>query len=378
MMMKKIYTIAILALVISSCSSGKKAYERGDYYDAVIKSIERLRSNPDNKKARQTLKAAYPDAVETLTAEIDNLLNSNQAFKYAAIVDKYEKINSMADEIRRSPGARTLNLKIAEYPAQLSAAREKAALEAYQAAELLLKRGDRISAREAYYLFENAYKYQTNYRDVRDKMDQARILATLIVVVDNIPVPGLYKINSEFFHNQIVSYLDERLSDQFVLFAGAEEAEQIGRADHILVMQFDEFVVGSTREKDVVKDLVSKDSVKVGTANIEGRKVDVYDKVKAKYTLHTRELSSSGILDVKIFDAATKKLLNNKKFPGQYVWGTEWASFNGDERALNPEQLKLSRRKPAMPPPPQELFMEFTRPIFDQTKSYLYNFYRNF
>ncbi len=368
----------MFALVMSSCSSGKKSFERGNYYDAVIKSIHRLRSNPDNKKAKQTLKAAYPFALETLTTEIDNLLNSNEQFKYAGIVERYDKINAMADEIRHSPGARSLKLDIKEYTTQLTGAREKAALEAYQAADVLLKNGDRLSAREAFYLYENANQYMANYRDTKEKMDIARELATLAVIVESISVPGLYKINSELFHNQIISYLSEKLNNNFILLLNPEEAKQFGRADHILVMQFDNFVVGVTHDKEVEKNLVSKDSVKVGSATISGQKVDVFDKVKASYTIYTREVISSGILDVKIVDAVSNKVLNNKKFPGEFVWGTKWSAYNGDKRALNAEQLKLSKRKPAMPPPPQELFLEFTKPIYDQTRSYLYNFYRQY
>ena len=374
----KFSLILFLILGMVSCSSGKKSFQRGNYYDAVIKAVERLRSSPDNKKARQTLKDAYPYAVETLTTEIGNLLNSNEQFKYAGIVERYEKINSMADEIRRSPAARSLNLDIKDYSSQLSGAKEKAALESYQAADVLLEKGDRLSAREAFYMYENVNTYIPGYRDVDKKMDLARDLATLVVVVEEISVPGLYKINSDFFHNQIVTNLSDRLGNNFIEFVGPDEAGQFGHADHILKMQFDDFVVGATHDKEVIKNLTSKDSVKVGTANVEGKKVDVYDKVKATYTLHTREVNSSGILDVKIVDAITNKLVNNKKFPGQYVWGTDWSSYNGDKRALSAEQLKLTRQRPAAPPPPQELFLEFTKPIYDQTRSFLYNFYRQY
>lgn len=376
MIKNKIIILLVLSAIVSSCSTGKKSFERGNYYEAVIKSIERLRSNPDNKKARQTLKDAYPLAVETLTTEIDILLNSNERFRYAGIVDRYEKINSMAKEIRRSPAARSIKLDIREYITQLTGAKEKAATESYEAAGILLNKGDRESAKEAYYLYENANQYVNNFKDANSKMDIAREVATLVIVVENISVPGLYKINSEFFQNQIISYLAVKQSNNFILFLNSKEAREMNRVDQVIIMQFDNFVVGSTRDKEVIKDLVSKDSVKVGSATIDGRKVDVFDKVKASYSVHTRELISSGILDVKIIDAISEKLLGNKKFPGKFVWGTEWASYNGDKRALNAQQLKLSKRKPPLPPPPQDLFLEFTKPIFDQTKSYLNNYYR--
>lgn len=368
--------LLFFTLILSSCSSGKKSFERGDYYEAVVKAIERLRSNPDNKNARQTLKNAYPYAVETLTTEIDNLLKSNEQFKYAGIVDRYVKINSMADEIRRSPAARSLKLDIKEYTSQLTGAREKAATEAYDAAEILLKKGSREAAKEAYFLFENANRYVNNFRDALAKMDIARENATLVVVVEDIAVPGLYKLNSEFFQNQIISYLENRQADNFILFLNSTEAKDFNRVDQVILMQFDNFVVGSSHDKEVTKELISRDSVKVGSATIEGKKVDVFDKVKANYTIYTRELISSGVLDVKIIDAISDKLIGNKKFPGQYVWRTEWAGYNGDKRALNDQQLKLSTIKPQFPPSPQVLFSEFTKPIYTQTINFLNNYYR--
>jgi hypothetical protein len=344
----------------------------------VIKAIERLRSNPDNKNARQTLKDAYPLAIETLTSEIDNLLVGNEPFKYAGIVERYERINSMADEVRHSPAARSLKLDIREYPVQLSEAKKKAAEEAYQAAENLLSRRDRNSAREAYYLYEKAFLYVKDYKDTLEKMEQAENLATMFVVVEDIPVPGLYKLNSDFFQSQIIAHLSDKHAKNFIVFVDQEESKNLERVDQVVMMQFDDFIIGSTKDKEVVKELTSKDSVKVGTATVDGRKVDVYDRVKASFSLHTRQVISSGLLDVKVIDVATEKLLANQKFPGEYGWVTEWASYNGDKRALNNEQLKLSRKKPLMPPPPQDLFLEFTKPMFNQTSSFLNSFYRKY
>jgi len=45
-MMRTILTWMILGIFLFSCSTGKKAYERGDYYAATLKAVNRLRSNP--------------------------------------------------------------------------------------------------------------------------------------------------------------------------------------------------------------------------------------------------------------------------------------------------------------------------------------------
>jgi hypothetical protein len=44
---------------------------------------------------------------------------------------------------------------------------------------------------------------------------------------------------------------------------------------------------------------------------------------------------------------------------------TQWGTLNGDERALTPEQIKLCSLRD-VPPPPQDLFVAFTQPIYGQ------------
>jgi hypothetical protein len=143
-------------------------------------------------------------------------------------------------------------------------------------------------------------------------------------------------------------------------------------------MNFDEFVIGQMYDKESVKEY-SRDSVEVGTVKLDDGSVKkVYGTVKAKLTTYRREVSSQGVLDVSIEDFSLNRIISQRKFSGQYVWFTEWATFNGDERALNYDQLTLCNRKPAFPPPPQDLFVEFTRPIYNQVTPFLRDFYENY
>ena len=62
--MKQIfYAYMVTVLVLSACSSGKSTFEHGNYYEAVIVSVNRLRKNDDHKKSVETLQQAYPLAV---------------------------------------------------------------------------------------------------------------------------------------------------------------------------------------------------------------------------------------------------------------------------------------------------------------------------
>ena len=66
-----------------------------------------------------------------------------------------------------------------------------------------------------------------------------------------------------------------------------------------------------------------------------------------------------------------------EKFPGEFVWVNKWGSFNGDERALTREQINIANQRPMQPPPPQNLFIEFCKPIYGQMRSKVESYYSN-
>jgi len=378
--MKSIHQACIvvaISVLFSGCMTGKKALQEGNYTEAVTKAVERLRENPGSKQSTATLKQAYPLAIRTATEEIEQLLRSQDPRKYAGVADRYEALNRLADEIRHCPAALEIINRPEVFGDELAAAREKAAPEAYDAGMNQLKLGTRPAAREAYYLFLDADRFIPGFQDVRDKIIQAKTDATLKVVVEQIPVRGRFQISSEYFYDQVFSFLSSGIKQEFVEFYSPKEAETLRNVDEILVMEFDDFIVGATNDKDSEKEYTSKDSVKVGTATVNGQKVEVYDRVKAKLTTHRREVISTGTLVVQIIKSGTEKPLASRKFPGTFTWVMEWANYNGDERALTTQQIGLCKIKPVSPPPPQELFLEFTRPIFDQLKSFLHNYYKN-
>lgn len=374
----KFFSVTLLAaLFLISCNTGKKALQQGNYSEAVLQAVQRLRDNPESKKSAETLNKAYPLAISTFKTEIEQLLKSQDPYKYAGITQRYESMNKMADEIRHCPAALKVVRDPESFAEQAAGARQKAAPEAYDAGMSLLKIGTRASAKDAYYQFINADRFIPGFQDVKQKIEQARFDATLKVVVEQVPVPGRYKLSSGFFYDQVYNLLAKSSKQEFVAFYDPAAAKQLAYVDEILGMEFDDFNVGSTYDKDTEKEYTSADSVKTGSATINGKKVDVFDRVKAKLTVHRREVVSTGVLLVQIVDAKTNKPKETRKFPGTYTWYCEWANYNGDSRALTKQQLDLCQRKPTLPPPPQDLFLEFTKPIYEQVKVFLRNYYAN-
>ena len=121
----KLPWLACLATIIalSACSSGKSAFEHGNYYEAVITSVNRLRKNDDHKKSVETLRQAYPMAVTFYEDRAKTSIASNAEFKWSAVVESYATINVMYEEIRRSPGALKVIPNPVNYYAKLDEAK---------------------------------------------------------------------------------------------------------------------------------------------------------------------------------------------------------------------------------------------------------------
>jgi hypothetical protein len=381
-MKKIIYTLLIC--LVYACSTGKAALQQGNYEEAVIKAVNRLRSSPDNDNARQTLLQAYPLALNWNKANIDRMKYSNEKFKWESIAQSYDNLNRLYDEIMRCPACLQLIPQPSSYLNEGNEARNAAAAERYETADRLLQDNprNRLAAKEALRHFATAENLLPNYRDTRKKMEEARFLATLKIVVEQVPVASrFYQLSDEFFRNKIYQYINTNpRMNEFVRFYTPQEAQIQGltQPDQVVRLQFDDFVVGETLMTANTETITSKDSVKVGEVKVEGKKIDVFNKVTAKLTINRKTVSSKGLLDMKIIDPYTNTVIHQDKMMGEFVWFSEWGNFNGDERALTTQQKQICNRREVPPPPPQDLFIEFCKPLHDQATNKIRNFYRNY
>ncbi len=441
--MKK-FSIIILIIVIAGqwgCNSSKKSFESGNYYSSVMQSVSKLRKNPKHKKSIEILSQAYPMGVDYYKAQVNRMKSSQDRFKNGKIVDSYKMLNNMHDAIQKSPGA----LQVIPYPEdfynQLKFHTQEAAAERYTAGQESLAMGSRPYAIQAYEHFIQSDLYFPGYKDVREKIEEAKYFATLKVLVDQVPVPSMKAgLSAQFFQDQIEQFLFNYNDNEFIRFYSMRD-ENLKDPDQILVFQFDDFVVGQVNNQERIIE-TSKDSVviaripkssvqaatpveqkivichtpnpnsnakqtievsvsalqahldhgdKIGpcdgyTGNLgkssgvnvpKEEYINVYGTVKAKFTENTREVISRGLLSMRIMDAKSNTVVLHEKFPGEFIWVNKWGNFNGDERALTREQLNIANQEAMQPPPPQHLFIEFCKPIYGQVKSKVQQYYNN-
>ncbi len=367
----------ILLLIISACSSGKKALRQGDYYEATLKAVDRLRQSPSNRKARQTLGEAYYRAVEENLRMTRTLDTKTNPLNWEKIAESYERINKMGNEIRRSPAALRVVKNPKSYLTEEVQAKNKAAEALYNEGVRAMALNTREDAKKAYYHFVKADRWVKGYKDVTTQIPNAKQAATLKVLVQPIQVPNSFGLGRDFVQSQVMEYLNtNRRMNEFVAFYLSWENPNYCCADQLLMMSFDGFTVGQIFQKE--KTITAVDSVRRTIRLDDGSSKTITDAVKADYTHHEQYVVSNGLLDVRVIDAKTNRILMQDKYPGEFVWRNEWGTYQGDKRALDNDQEKAIRVRPVAPPPPQNLFVELFKPIYDQLTGNMRRFYNRY
>lgn len=373
-MKPKIYLFVLaIAALFNACSSGKRQLQRGDYDEAVWASIKRLRQSPDNKKANDIFPKAYKFAKQKHLNAIEIEKNSSNPLKWDAVVAHYQTLNSFYYQINDCPAC----LKHVSHPDFYQNEEELAKLEAakyhYSEGIRLMDKKDIMASRDAYHHFVKVKYFAPAYENVDDWIFKSREAGTLNVLIKAIPMHSRsLALSNEFFSDKLIEYA-KGLNYNFVRFY-SDNDNVVTRYDQIIYMKFDDFIVGQSVIKETVEEF-SRDSVKIGEVETKEGKKAVYGTVKAKLHTFTKTVNSNGLLDFQIVNAADGAIIKHHKFPGSYNWYSSWGYFNGDERALTKEQLIITNHKEIPPPLPQDLFISFTGPIYDQVTNTMRNYF---
>jgi hypothetical protein len=372
----KLKYFVFAALLVASCTTGKNALDKGNYDVSVFKAIDRLKSSPNNEEAKYVLQVAYDLALKEHLRKIDEAKVSSDALKWEAILSHYQKINQLSDEINSSPAALNLINNPKKYLAEVEDSKYNAAAGRYNLGINQLNENNNISAKNAYYNFEKAQYFYPNYKDLKNKLNEAYWAAVIKVVVQPVEVnSNYYKLSNQYFQDQINQFMANYQQNKFVIFYSEQQARnQKIVPNQVLRLSFDDFVVGQTYVKEKVEKL-KKDSVVIGETRANGK---VYGTVTATLSIFDKTVASSGLLDLTISDWQTGKIIKRKKLPGTYIWQDQWANYKGDERALTKQELALTKRRETLPPAPASLFVEFTKPIYAQLVEQIGSFYSRY
>jgi hypothetical protein len=382
-MRKYIYIFLAGILILNSCSTGQKSFQQGNYYDAIMKAVSRLSSDPDNRKASQVISEGYPMSVTYYQEEIDKVLTSNDQFKWKRTLEIMQTVNQMSDEIRRVPAARKLVSSPKMYTSEMIDVQNRAAKEFYDAGMDALSRKTRETAKQAYFHFLNADALVRGFKDTQQKMRLTKDLATVKVVVEQIPVNGKFEYSAQFFYDNVFQMLNERFQEKdFVHFFSPEQAEQakLKFPDMVLQMGFYDFFIDrpqhSEEQQELNKQIEEKYTVKISKDSTVTRTRMIPRKGKIK--ILTDQVASGGLLELKAVEFQSQKIVFTDKIPGQYMWQNKYGIFVGDNEVLDKDLINILNNKMVMPPAAQDMFVLFTKPIFNQLADKLTSYFRQY
>jgi len=363
----KILLVLFALYAMEACVSGKAALKQGDYYDAVLESVNRLRGSSTNKKATAVLTQAYPLAIDYIETGIQNGIKSDDPKKWRNAVAGYQKINFINDQIKTSLGA----MKIITNPqtrfTELASAKDKAAEEAYNEGVNFMMKATRPDYKQAYYDFKDANDFKQGYRESIEMMTQAEFNATIRVAYE--------EINSSRFNYGSFQPTISSLNRLFLSVKPMTQKDTVPPQQYLRVI-FNNFQQNrpsvSTRTDNLTRQIKTGEQ-----KGADGKVQDIMSTVTAKVVYFHKTVTADAYATITITDASNNSVLQNMNVSGPVNWTYDWATYQGDSRALDGNVASLVQRKETFPND-QDIFNQAIRNLQSNLGQQLKSFYAQY
>jgi hypothetical protein len=383
MFMKKIYILffsAVLTILMISCKSASKLYQKGNYDEAVQVAAKKLQKDPNDAKLRSIIQDAYRYAVTDHENQIQAYSENSNELKSEWIYNEYAALQNLYNAIYKSPSVYEL-IQPADYSSQLAAYAEKAGEMHYQKGMQWMDNNDKQSFKNAYHEFQAAIRFKPGNINVQQMINEAYDAALTRVVIMPADDYGFryssYNYPLQNFDNDIIRNLQYNTGNEFVKFYSQWDAQRLNIIpDEIVEMHFTQLNIGRIKDnyssKEVSKEVVIKETVYKPDSVVKE-----YGRVKAKITTTQRTLFSEGSLNISIRDNNGRWLWNDN-INGSHGWSTEFSTYTGDERALSDEDKKLVNRARENPPREDEIIRCIKENIYNDFVYRLRNYYNRY
>lgn len=360
--LKSALLLLLVAALLPACRSSQKMIENGDYDAAIDFCIQKLRGKKNKKYDHvKGLEAAFQKANARDIANIDRLKLQKREENWTQIHDLYKGIERRQNKIRplmplKSKNGHAAKFAFIDVASEENESREQAAAFLYAKAEALLergKRGEKLAARDAYYILRDIEKkYYNTYREKDRLMREARNWGTSFVLFEVKNQSG--KILPSLLNDRLGAVADPSLNEEWKQFIF--EAENNVDYDYFATLRFREIDVSPERvhersyvdEKRIqdgweyeydAKGNVKKDS---SGNDIKNPKFVVI-RAEVLEVFQSKAARVGATLD--IVDGATKKRLDSKDMATEVLFENYASTFRGDQRALSEEtKLRIGNR----------------------------------
>ena len=363
-----LFLTGLTAFLFISCSSNRKISSPEE--KSLYSKLRKLEKDPGNSLLRQEVIGLYQAAINQQQDRISVLMQSGDLSRFDKMIKELEQGQKISDAVRSSPVYRDITPP--NYFQQIALLKEEATKEWYSEGEKYLVSAGRQNAKYAYSAFQKAGHYGSGTAWIRDKMNEAYEKGTINIIIRPIQFEHYFfgSWNSNMQRDQQSHALVNDLGGSYASSMPARfytEQEAMYRRiepnwiiDLIWTnLDFSEPPV-SRQTRTLTK------SIQTGV-DTSGR--PLYKSVTANLHVQKRSVQGSGYLEYRITDMDNHRKESGSRTYAHFNWEDEYASYDGDSRALGPDDWQLINNRGRRVPERTEIMDEMYRSIYNEVKN---------
>ena len=291
------------------------------------------------------------------------------------MIDGYSSLQQMYDAINEVPAAANVITPV-NYQQTIYDLKQQAAEDYYTNANEYLNKPGRDDAKKAWQYFKKTDKYVVDYKDAKQKMEEAYQHAIVNVQVNPIQDNSFffntgwgnygYNYSNEYFQQTLVRELGGKNSNRYpARFYTDWEA----RRDNV---QPDWVVDLTLRSMNIPRPQTIRDSRSLSRRIQSGTDTSgkpLYQTVYANLSITRQTLTARIEMEVNISDAVNHKNISNTSYREDYRWQEDYATYTGDSRALSDNDWLLVNNNIINEPRKEDVLNELYRKIYPQVKN---------
>ncbi|PLX05337.1 MAG: hypothetical protein C0594_07805, partial [Marinilabiliales bacterium] len=213
--------LAASLMFVSSCTSSKKYFQKGQYDLAINKAVKKIRKNPTKEKEIIILDKSYKLANQQDNDRISFLKKEGNPDIWEEVFDRYSTMKRRQELVRTvlplNLGGKQINYSIVDYDMEIINAKKNAAEYFYAHGRKLMEQGDKVSARKAYDEFMKVKSFYANYQDVDKLINEARFMGISRAQI-SLKNESMMKITKEFAEKMLdvdIEHLNSMWSEYY-------------------------------------------------------------------------------------------------------------------------------------------------------------------
>lgn len=377
--MKQLLQMMLLAALLNACGSNKNYLERSDEKKALFDAVKKLNKNGTDEQASIAVPILYSSILKTKQAKIKSFESGKDINRWDHIIGEYNDLQEAYNSIINSNAAFKL-ITPENFSTQLLEAKQYAAADYYEVADVYLTKNGRDNAKNAYNNFKKADKYIPGYKEVLSKMNQAYENAIVDVVINPVQDDRYffnsgwgnsgYDYSNEYFQRTLVRDLayNNNSSNTYAarFYSDWEARRENVEPDWTIDLGLRNINLPQPSTYNNKKERSAQ--VQNGT-DTSGK--PTYKTVYATLNITRMSFTAHADMDVLIKDLETPKTISNTNFREDYRWQAEKATYTGDSRALSSADWEIINNNNFYQPRREDILNELYKKIYPQVLNHI-------